>query len=81
MFAEGGLQVGHLLEVVDEAGTHLALEQRVGPEEVRHHLVLTDQPVPGEPQDNAGNPEPHMEVEVKREAKINRFETFERPLS
>jgi len=62
VFAEGGLQVGHLLEVVDEAGTHLALEQRVGPEEVRHHLILTDQPVPGEPQ---GNPESHMEVEVK----------------
>ena len=48
MFAEGWLQVCHFLEVVNEARPHLTLEQGVGPQEICHHLILTDQTVPEE---------------------------------
>lgn len=45
MFTEGGLQVRHLLEVVDETWTHFTLEQWVGPQEVCDHLSLADQSI------------------------------------
>lgn len=45
VFTEGGLQVRHLLKVVNEAWTQFTLQQRVGPQEVGHHLILADQPV------------------------------------
>lgn len=45
MFTEGGLQICHLLEVVDETRTHLTLEQGVSPKEIRYHLIFTDQPI------------------------------------
>lgn len=45
MFTEGRLQIVHLLKVVNESWSHLTLEQRVGPEEIRDHLILADQSV------------------------------------
>lgn len=54
MFTEGGLQVGHLLEAVDESRSHLTLEEGVSPEEIRNHLILTDQSVSGRTADRAG---------------------------
>lgn len=45
VFTEGGLQVRHLLKVVDESWSHLTLQQRVGTEEICYHLILADQSV------------------------------------
>lgn len=45
MFTEGGLQVCHLLEVVDESWSHLTLEQWVSPKEICYHFIFTDQSI------------------------------------
>lgn len=45
VFTESGLQVCHLLEVMDETWSHLTLEQWVSPQEIRYHLILTDQSI------------------------------------
>lgn len=62
MFTEGGLQVCHLLEVVDETWTHLTL-QWVSPKEIRYHLILTDQSI--------------SEREVEREKKERKMQSKE----
>ena len=52
MFTEGGLQVGHLLEVVDEPRPHFTLQHRVSAKKIRHHLILTDQAIPTEEEED-----------------------------
>lgn len=47
MLAEGRLQIRHLRKVVDKTRAHLTLEQGVGPQEVSHHLILTNQAISG----------------------------------
>lgn len=44
MFTKGGLQVSHLLEIVDESWSHFTLYW-VSTKKIGHHFILADQSV------------------------------------